>query len=243
METGREGLATRSEPRPPDIQVPYCTCECDRSSHACVIIYLRSTHWHGPMRDDDMERPGLGRSSWRVHCIALPVSCLLLHLLARTFDLLRNTCVVWRNGNTTQGEENSTGWARSQCKLTNLPVICLKKKPRVDVRCQDKTVVIKQLERERERVCVCVCVCVCVSVSIRINVLEWIKPDPWRNGSASDSRSEGCVFDSRRVQYPDQNPDNFFLFLCKFFSLSSYLLSAWVAMMRKKTASGLILPI
>ncbi len=27
--------------------------------------------------------------------------------------------------------------------------------------------------------------------------------DPWRNGSASDSRSEGCVFDSRRVQNPD----------------------------------------
>ena len=27
-------------------------------------------------------------------------------------------------------------------------------------------------------------------------------PDPWRNGSASDSRSEGCVFDSRRVQNP-----------------------------------------
>ena len=26
--------------------------------------------------------------------------------------------------------------------------------------------------------------------------------DPWRNGSASDSRSEGCVFDSRRVQNP-----------------------------------------
>ena len=26
--------------------------------------------------------------------------------------------------------------------------------------------------------------------------------DPWRNGSASDSRSEGCVFDSRRVQFP-----------------------------------------
>ena len=25
--------------------------------------------------------------------------------------------------------------------------------------------------------------------------------DPWRNGSASDSRSEGCVFDSRRVQF------------------------------------------
>ena len=23
---------------------------------------------------------------------------------------------------------------------------------------------------------------------------------PWRNGSASDSRSEGCVFESRRVQ-------------------------------------------
>ena len=28
------------------------------------------------------------------------------------------------------------------------------------------------------------------------------KVDPWRNGSASDSRSEGCVFDSRRVQFP-----------------------------------------
>ncbi|KAG5036093.1 hypothetical protein JHK87_011003 [Glycine soja] len=28
--------------------------------------------------------------------------------------------------------------------------------------------------------------------------------DPWRNGSASDSRSEGCVFDSRRVQTPIQ---------------------------------------
>ncbi|TYH02371.1 hypothetical protein ES288_A09G135700v1 [Gossypium darwinii] len=24
--------------------------------------------------------------------------------------------------------------------------------------------------------------------------------DPWRNGKASDSRSDGCVFDSRRVQ-------------------------------------------
>ena len=24
--------------------------------------------------------------------------------------------------------------------------------------------------------------------------------DPWRNGSASDSRSEGCVFESRRGQ-------------------------------------------
>jgi hypothetical protein len=30
--------------------------------------------------------------------------------------------------------------------------------------------------------------------------------DPWRNGSASDSRSEGCVFDSRRVQYPETIP-------------------------------------
>ena len=28
--------------------------------------------------------------------------------------------------------------------------------------------------------------------------------DPWRNGSASDSRSEGCVFDSRRVQSPNR---------------------------------------
>ncbi len=28
----------------------------------------------------------------------------------------------------------------------------------------------------------------------------YLPQDPWRNGSASDSRSEGCVFDSRRVQ-------------------------------------------
>ena len=27
------------------------------------------------------------------------------------------------------------------------------------------------------------------------------KRDPWRNGSAFDSRSEGCVFDSRRVHF------------------------------------------
>ena len=26
------------------------------------------------------------------------------------------------------------------------------------------------------------------------------EPTPWRNGSASDSRSEGCVFESRRGQ-------------------------------------------
>jgi hypothetical protein len=39
--------------------------------------------------------------------------------------------------------------------------------------------------------------------------------DPWRNGSASDSRSEGCVFDSRRVQ-------NFCLFFF-FFYLFIYL--------------------
>ena len=26
----------------------------------------------------------------------------------------------------------------------------------------------------------------------------WLQLTPWRNGSASDSRSEGCVFESRR---------------------------------------------
>ena len=40
-------------------------------------------------------------------------------------------------------------------------------------------------------------------------ILNWIYPEfnaintirtPWRNGSASDSRSEGCVFESRRGQ-------------------------------------------
>jgi hypothetical protein len=44
-------------------------------------------------------------------------------------------------------------------------------------------------------------------------------PDPWRNGSASDSRSEGCVFDSRRVQIPDPNPVLFFIYLISFFGL------------------------
>jgi hypothetical protein len=38
-------------------------------------------------------------------------------------------------------------------------------------------------------------------------------PDPWRNGSASDSRSEGCVFDSRRVQTPEPNRILFLQFL------------------------------
>ena len=41
--------------------------------------------------------------------------------------------------------------------------------------------------------------------------------DPWRNGSASDSRSEGCVFDSRRVQIP--HPHYFFFWI--FFPFSS----------------------
>jgi hypothetical protein len=36
--------------------------------------------------------------------------------------------------------------------------------------------------------------------------------DPWRNGSASDSRSEGCVFDSRRVQYPGPFSESPFYF-------------------------------
>ncbi|POO02419.1 DNA/pantothenate metabolism flavoprotein, C-terminal [Trema orientale] len=36
---------------------------------------------------------------------------------------------------------------------------------------------------------------------IEILKAQW-EVDPWRNGSASDSRSEGCVFDSRRVQSP-----------------------------------------
>ncbi|AES64951.1 hypothetical protein MTR_2g033610 [Medicago truncatula] len=38
--------------------------------------------------------------------------------------------------------------------------------------------------------------------------------DLWRNGSASDSRSEGCVFDSRQVHYP---------FLCSFLTENASL--------------------
>ena len=35
-----------------------------------------------------------------------------------------------------------------------------------------------------------------VSLTININCVYY--KTPWRNGSASDSRSEGCVFKSRR---------------------------------------------
>lgn len=33
----------------------------------------------------------------------------------------------------------------------------------------------------------------------RIEMVNLHQLDLWRNGSASDSRSEGCVFDSRQV--------------------------------------------
>ena len=33
-----------------------------------------------------------------------------------------------------------------------------------------------------------------------LKTFEYYKVTPWRNGSASDSRSEGCVFESRRGQ-------------------------------------------
>ena len=39
---------------------------------------------------------------------------------------------------------------------------------------------------------------------------------PWRNGSASDSRSEGCVFESRRGQ---RKFSSFFFFFLPFFFL------------------------
>ena len=50
--------------------------------------------------------------------------------------------------------------------------------------------------------------------------------DPWRNGSASDSRSEGCVFDSRRVHFYEI----FFLFFFLYpllFSFFSFFSSAF----------------
>ena len=37
------------------------------------------------------------------------------------------------------------------------------------------------------------------SLTININCVYY--KTPWRNGSASDSRSEGCVFKSRRGQF------------------------------------------
>jgi hypothetical protein len=54
--------------------------------------------------------------------------------------------------------------------------------------------------------------------------------DPWRNGSASDSRSEGCVFDSRRVQSRSNrisffSPSLFFIFSCRSLTLLSKILS------------------
>ena len=44
---------------------------------------------------------------------------------------------------------------------------------------------------------------------------------PWRNGSASDSRSEGCVFKSRRGQ------GNLFLFLSVTFTFVLPISSNW----------------
>ena len=41
---------------------------------------------------------------------------------------------------------------------------------------------------------------ICKKKDIYLFILQIVPQDPWRNGSASDSRSEGCVFDSRRVQ-------------------------------------------
>ena len=42
------------------------------------------------------------------------------------------------------------------------------------------------------------CVCVGCSKHILSSVNSIDQLTPWRNGSASDSRSEGCVFKSRR---------------------------------------------
>lgn len=53
--------------------------------------------------------------------------------------------------------------------------------------------------------------------NVFVQILRWIrlKLDPWRNGSASDSRSEGCVFDSRRVQvFSNFFGLNFRVFFC-----------------------------
>ncbi len=46
-----------------------------------------------------------------------------------------------------------------------------------------------------------------LKVSIQLLTKISIAWDPWRNGSASDSRSEGCVFDSRRVQITPEIKD------------------------------------
>ena len=43
---------------------------------------------------------------------------------------------------------------------------------------------------------------------INLNISRSRYVTPWRNGSASDSRSEGCVFKSRRGQDPFANPLN-----------------------------------
>ena len=59
------------------------------------------------------------------------------------------------------------------------------------------------------RACVCVCVCVCVcEVGFHVHLKcvclvasVWICRALWRNGSASDSRSEGCVFKSRQGHF------------------------------------------
>jgi hypothetical protein len=67
--------------------------------------------------------------------------------------------------------------------------------------------------------------------------LPYHHPDPWRNGSASDSRSEGCVFDSRRVQTPDPNPV-LFLFISFPFLGSRFVSHTKAQPIVKKLAHG-----
>ena len=56
---------------------------------------------------------------------------------------------------------------------------------------------------------------VCIHCLIPLNLYQTVNRTPWRNGSASDSRSEGCVFESRRGQMI------LFYFLSLFFYIQS----------------------
>ena len=46
--------------------------------------------------------------------------------------------------------------------------------------------------------------------------------DLWRNGSASDSRSEGCVFDSRQVQFSLLECGFHFMWRSDFFGVEKF---------------------
>ena len=56
---------------------------------------------------------------------------------------------------------------------------------------------IEKLNRQIKKIDACI---ISAKMKLIISGLNQLHKTPWRNDSASDSRSEGCVFKSRRGQ-------------------------------------------